>query len=475
MLITLECVLFALQAVAAVRVSLESPFESTSQSSNRLSKRSPVELGGDISRCFRIKLYVNGVDLGLQVDSAISSIVVPLPSSSSDVSLTPQHTPSGEPVTIKYKGDEYNGITSTADVTIPGTRITDINLPVIAVEKQSADLVGIDPNLDGIFGFGYPLLSKHHSRITAMDILYSNNVIPNNEISIQLCPYDMTSDSFINIGNTEITAKCGTDGKSVAWIQSPTTDHHTVNIKNILVNDKQVDLPEEFQQVVENGRTLYSYLQTCSTYMIFPKVVVATLVDAIVGSNAIIFKSMFSKKLSKREIENIFWENHPMIESTYNIDWEKLSTITITVFSQTPVTDDNRNSVVTIKLGPRDYIQRYDSEDCKFAIKAGSNDKAILGIPFMTRLELSFDRAHKRIGFGPGCGCEVATDGYPTISDHYRVLWPSSQLPEQPSTSGSDGTFIRRRKPTTTTNQVAVPENTHHTVKSRKQTLNKLD
>ncbi|OAJ40353.1 hypothetical protein BDEG_24098 [Batrachochytrium dendrobatidis JEL423] len=435
MLITIECVILTLQAVAAVQIALESPVGITSQSSNRLSKRSPVELGGDVAQCYAIKSNVNGISLGLQVDSAISSIVVPLPSSSSDVSLTPQHTPSGEPVTIKYKGDEYNGITSTADVTIPGTRITDINLPILAVEKQSADLVGIDPNLDGIFGFGYPLLSKHHSRITAMDILYSNNVIPNNEISIQLCPYDMTSDSFINIGNTEITAKCGTDGKSVAWIQSPTTDHHTVNIKNILVNDKQVDLPEEFQQVVENGRTLYSYLQTCSTYMIFPKVVVATLVDAIVGSNAIIFK----------------------------------------MFSQTPVTDDNRNSVVTIKLGPRDYIQRYDSEDCKFAIKAGSNDKAILGIPFMTRLELSFDRAHKRIGFGPGCGCEVATDGYPTISDHYRVLWPSSQLPEQPSTSGSDGTFIRRRKPTTTTDQVAVPENTHHTVKSHKQTLNKLD
>ncbi|KAJ8324720.1 hypothetical protein O5D80_006959 [Batrachochytrium dendrobatidis] len=363
MLITIECVILTLQAVAAVQIALESPVGITSQSNNRLSKRSPVELGGNVRKCYTIKVNVNGTDLGLQVDSAISSIVVPLPSSSSDVSLTPQHTPSGEPVTIKYKGEEYNGFSSNAAVTIPGTRITDINLPVLAVEKQSADSVGIDPNLDGIFGFGYPLLSKHHSRITAMDILYSNNVIPNNEISIQLCPYDMTSDSFINIGNTEITAKCGTDGKSVAWIQSPTTDHHTVNIKNILVNDKQVDLPEEFQQVVENGRTLYSYLQTCSTYMIFPKVVVATLVDAIVGSNAIIFKSMFSKKLSKREIENIFWENHPMIESTYNIDWEKLSTITITVFSQTPVTDDNRNSVVKIKLGPRDYIQRYDSED----------------------------------------------------------------------------------------------------------------
>ncbi|OAJ39300.1 hypothetical protein BDEG_23161 [Batrachochytrium dendrobatidis JEL423] len=141
------------------------------------------------------------------------------------------------------------------------------------------------------------------------------------------------------------------------------------------------------------------------------------------------------------------------------------------MFAQNPVTDENRNSVVEITLGPRDYMQ------ILFAVQAGSDYYAVLGIPFMTRLGLTFDRAHKRIGFGPGCGCEVATDGYPIISNNDQVLWPLShvRLPEQPSTSGSDGAFIRRRKPITTTDQVVVPENTHHTVKSRKKTLNKLD
>ncbi|KAJ8324312.1 hypothetical protein O5D80_002491 [Batrachochytrium dendrobatidis] len=146
----------------------------------------------------------------------MADIVVPLPSSSNDVSLTPQHTPSGEPVTINYKGDEYNGFSSTADVTIPGTSITGINLPVLAVERQSADIVGINPNLDGVFGFAYSSLSNHHSQTTAMDILYTSDVIPNNEIGLQLCPYEMTSNSFINIGNTDVTAKCGTDEKSIA-------------------------------------------------------------------------------------------------------------------------------------------------------------------------------------------------------------------------------------------------------------------
>ncbi|EGF80842.1 hypothetical protein BATDEDRAFT_24294 [Batrachochytrium dendrobatidis JAM81] len=119
MLITLECVILALQAVAAVRLALESPFGIDSQSSNRLSKRSPVELDGDITKCYTIKVNVNGVDLNLQVDSAMSDIVVPLPSSSNDIGLTPQHTPNGEPVTIYYKGDEYNGFSSNAAVTIP--------------------------------------------------------------------------------------------------------------------------------------------------------------------------------------------------------------------------------------------------------------------------------------------------------------------------------------------------------------------
>ncbi|OAJ40068.1 hypothetical protein BDEG_23846 [Batrachochytrium dendrobatidis JEL423] len=186
----------------------------------------------------------------------MSDTIVPLPSSSNDIGLTPQHTPSGEPVTIDYKGDEYKGVTSTAVVTIPGTRITDIKLPVISVQKQSPDSVGINPNLDGVFGFGYSSLSKHHPRVTAMDTLYNGGVIPNNEIGLQLCPYEMTSNSFINIGNTDITPKCGTNGRSVAWVDSPSDDQFTVNIKSILVNDEPVDLPEEFQKtIMENGLT----------------------------------------------------------------------------------------------------------------------------------------------------------------------------------------------------------------------------
>ncbi|KAJ8329969.1 hypothetical protein O5D80_001900 [Batrachochytrium dendrobatidis] len=311
-----------------------------------------------------------------------------------------------------------------------------------------------------------------------MDALYNNDVIPNNEISLQLCQYDMLQESFINIGNTEITAKCGTDGTSVAWVDSPSNDRHTVNIKSILVNGEPVNLPERFQQVVENGRTLYSYLHTCFLYIVLPEKVVATLINAILDSGAILVKKTKSEhkhKLSKTEIKKIFWENRLILKSKLSIDWGKMPTLSITMFAQNPVTYDNSNSVVTIKLGPRDYIQRYDSKNFRFTVKVGSSDKAILGIPFMTQLELTFDLLNTRIGFGAGCGCEVSTDGYPTISNGYRVLWSLPRLPEQPSTSGSDGTFIRRRKPTTTTDQAVVPEKTHHAVNSRKQTLNKLD
>ncbi|KAK5664419.1 hypothetical protein QVD99_000104 [Batrachochytrium dendrobatidis] len=406
----------------------------------------------------------------------MSDIVVPLSSSSNDIGLAPESTPSGQPVTINYKGKEYRGISSKAVVTIPGTAITDSKLPVLAVKKLSPDLVGINPNFDGVFGIGYPLLSKHHPPISAIDVLYNKDVIPNTEIGIQLCPYGMTSNSFINIGNTDITEKCGTNGRSVAWVDSPSADYFTVNIKSILVNGKRVELPAEFQKRVEHGRTLYSVVETCFRYMYFPKVVVAALVDAIVDSNAITLKRIkLKRKLYPEEIDDVFWKDGLMAESSFSIEWDRLPTLSITIFAENPVAVENRNSVVAIKLGPRDYIQRYDSKNFEFAVQAGSNDKATLGMSFMTRLTMTFDRRHKRIGFGPGCGCETATDGYPTISNGYQVLWPSSQLPEQPTTSGSDGTFIRRRKPITTTDQVAVPENTHHAVKSYKQTLNKLD
>ncbi|EGF77948.1 hypothetical protein BATDEDRAFT_27069 [Batrachochytrium dendrobatidis JAM81] len=447
MLITLECILFALQAVAAVRLALESPFESASQSNNRLSKRSPVVLGGGDRKCYRMKSNVNGINLNLRVESAFSDIIVPLPSSSNNIGLAIQSVSSGDPVTIKYKGDEYKGISSKAVVTIPGTRITDSKLPVIAVKKQSPDLIGISPNLDGVFGIGYSSLSKHHPPATAMDILYNGNTIPNNEVGLQLCPYDMISNSFINIGNTDITAKCGTNGRSVAWVDSPSDGYFSVNIKSILINGEQVDLPAEFQKrILKNGYALYSRVETCFTFMQFPERVVATLIDVIVGSNAIIFKKKkLSDKLNKEMVKRKLRKNRPIFKSNYNIDWSKLPTVSIVMFSQNPVTDENRNSVVTIKLGPKDYIQIIDSKHVRFTVKVGSSDHAILGISFMTRLLLTFDRAHKRIGFAPGCGCETATDGYPIISNSDQVLWSPSQLPEQPSTSSSSGRSGLRR------------------------------
>ncbi|KAK5670329.1 hypothetical protein QVD99_003024 [Batrachochytrium dendrobatidis] len=363
--------------------------------------------------------------------------------SSNDLGLAIQSIPGGELVTIKYKGDEYNGVTSTAVVTIPGTEITGVNLPVIEIEKKSADIVGIGEIIDqGVFGFGYPLLSSHDSRVPAMDALYNYGVIPKNEISIQLCPYDMHPESFINIGNTDITPRCETDGNSVAWVKSPSNDHFTVNIKSVLINDKPVDLPEEFQEVVENGRTLYSYLHTCFLHMRFPQTVVTALINAILDSNAItITSSMFrDHRFDKKTIKKKLQRNRFMPKSKYNVDWDRMPTITIVIFAQTPVTVDNQDSVVTIKLGSRSYIQRYDSEDCKFTVEVGPNDKAILGTSFIDRLTVTFDRQNERVGFGPGCGCEVMTSGYPIISNGHGVLWPLTQLPEQPSTSSSGDT-----------------------------------
>ncbi|EGF77527.1 hypothetical protein BATDEDRAFT_27292 [Batrachochytrium dendrobatidis JAM81] len=450
MLITLECVLLALQAVAAVRLALHPPVGIVSQSNNRLSKRSSVVLGGDITKCYTMKVNVHGINLDLRVDSSVFDIVVPLPSSSNNVGSTPESISSGKPVTIRYKSRKYKGFSFDTDVTIPGTRITGINLPVIAVKKQSASLVGIGGNPDqGVFGIGYSSLSDHHSRVTAIDALYNGGVIPNNEIGLQLCPYKMLSKSSINIGNMDVTPKCGTDGKSVAWVDSPTNDQFTVNIKSILVNGEKVDLPKEFQKhILKNGHTLYSYLQTCFVYMYFPRVVVETLVAAIVGSDAITVKKTKSKhkhKLSKTEIKKIFWENRLILKSKLSINWDRMPTISITMFAENPVTDDNRNSVVTIKLGPRDYLQRVNSKEFRFIVEAGPNENAALGIPFMNRLRLVFDRQNKRIGLGPGCGCEAVTDGYPTISNADQVLWPLPQLPKQPSGSSSGDTSTLRR------------------------------
>ncbi|OAJ43809.1 hypothetical protein BDEG_27126 [Batrachochytrium dendrobatidis JEL423] len=222
-----------------------------------------------------------------------------------------------------------------------------------------------------------------------MDALYNDGAIPKNEVSLQLCQYDMLHESFINIGNTDITPKCGTDGKSVAWVDSPTNDEFTVNIKSILVNGKQVELPAEFQKKQgKDGRTLYSYLQTCFLCIVLPEKVVTTLINAILDSNAITVKgSMLRRKLGKEKVKKKLQANSLMFKSNYNINWDRMPTISVVMYAQTPVTYDNSNSVVTIKLGPKDYMWKYDSEKFRFTVKSGSNDKATLGMSFMSHLQ----------------------------------------------------------------------------------------
>ncbi|KAJ8324311.1 hypothetical protein O5D80_002492 [Batrachochytrium dendrobatidis] len=72
---------------------------------------------------------------------------------------------------------------------------------------------------------------------------------------------------------------------------------------------------------MENGRTLYSSVETCFLYMRFPEVVVAAFVDAILDSGAITVNiNIFSDKLGKVMVKKIFSQNYAMLESGFDID-----------------------------------------------------------------------------------------------------------------------------------------------------------
>ncbi|KAK5673537.1 hypothetical protein QVD99_000978 [Batrachochytrium dendrobatidis] len=420
MLITLQYFLTVMQMVAAIKVRLHSS-DTSGESSNRLSKRSPVQLQGDISSCYRMKFNIAGVDLDLKVDSRISDSIVPLPNLNNYQGPTLSYPEHADAVTLKYDGGasaKGHGFLTT--VSIPETTISIKSAPVVGISEQSENPVIIDGNPNqGVFSFAYPSIAMYHAKPpTIMDAIYESGAVPNNEVAMELCPYGLSEKSYIDIGNTETDPKCDTDGQPVIWVQSPSRDRFTVNIKEIRIDNKARGLPSEFQ--VKESEDIwhpYSFISTCSKYISLPRKIVDKLIRAIGKSGA------FKPKLTKDDIKKFFEKKQIIKVPDHIIDWKKLPKLSFVMYTETSKTGKASRSSVEITLGGRDYIQQVGAGEYQFFVDVGRNKRVVLGTPFMLRMRVVFDRTNQRIGFGPGCGCENSADGYPIISSNSQVLW----------------------------------------------------
>ncbi|EGF82009.1 hypothetical protein BATDEDRAFT_87177 [Batrachochytrium dendrobatidis JAM81] len=422
----LRLILFLLQEVAAIQIPLLYPSTSHIQSNNRLSKRSPVELDGAVTKCFIMKLNVNGVDLNFIVDSGSSNSIVPLLGLNHYNGPVLKYVPTTEDVLSDsyFDGSFWKGVSFTATVSIPKTSISTTDAPVIGIYQQSTrSLVLNDQWNHGILGIAYPSLT--HSKITSgatiIDSFYTSGSIKKNEVAFELCSYELSKQSYIDIGNTGTVSKCGTDGSPVVWVETPILNFLTVNIKSIWINHQKVQLPSTFQYNPSGGITLFSFIDTCAAKILLPRILVMELVNEMIKSRA------FQPRPNLQELKLFYFQDYTMKLKEFTIDWKKLPTISFLMSTGTAALQKNPSSIVNITLGPKDYLQKAGPKEYVFAVGIGSDQNAILGISFMTRLRIVLDRKNGLVGFGPGCGCEATTDGYPVIANEHGELWHPSR------------------------------------------------
>ncbi|KAJ8331124.1 hypothetical protein QVD99_005825 [Batrachochytrium dendrobatidis] len=417
-----QCLLLVFQTAAAVQVQLHAPSLS-GRSGTRLSKQ-PSKSNERAYSCFSIIINVGGVDIKSMVDSTSSDSVVPFSNLNNYNGPNISYTPFEEPSIEGYSRDvSWKGYGFSTDVFIPETGIPAVDAPIVGIFKQATEPALLDgQGRQAVFGLAYPSLAYYHTTpATIMDAWYEGRFIPNNEVGVELCPYKLSKKSHIDIGSTEVVPKCGTDGNPIAWVESPTNDRFTVSIKEILVNSMPVELPDDFQKKREGESISYSYIDTCATKVEFPYEVVDKLISAIVKSHA------FVPKLDTPSISKFFWSGYPMTKSDFIIIWSRLPTLSIVMNANNPEKAEGSQSTVKVTLGPRDYMQQVGENAHAFSVSVGSDKLVVLGVPFMTRLRVVLDRAHKRIGFGPGCGCEKSKDGHPTIQNEFNKIWHPKQ------------------------------------------------
>jgi hypothetical protein len=94
--------------------------------------------------------------------------------------------------------------------------------------------------------------------------------------------------------------------------------------------------------------------------------------------------------------------------------WSLLPSISIEITSNVQISLGVYQTFKLI-LGPRQYIQQDDTGFWQMVIRTRPDTFVSLGLPIFSAYYILLDRDAGTIGFSPGCGCNIASDGYPKI------------------------------------------------------------
>ncbi|KAH6585586.1 hypothetical protein BASA50_001195 [Batrachochytrium salamandrivorans] len=405
-------------------------------------QRITVALPGGFSSCYLISMEVQGTNFNVMVDSGSTDLTIPL-AGLNDYDGPTIDTPrplGGRNLSASY-GDSsgWTGYGFQGSASISGTNITANNTPIIGMFQQTTNPVFTSGSTtsQGLLGIAYPVFASYNvAPATAVDAWFAAGAIPKNEIAFHACPYSLSSQSYIDFGNTQPTYACSSNGVPVVWAYSPVRSYFTLDIRSISINSSPVSLPSTFQTV--SGYRKWSLIDSCTSVLMVPKVVVSSLLAAVRSSGGI------PSDLAASSYYSDFLNGNVGVIPNNAFHWEKLPTLSFDITSDQMTTVGSKNATFRITLGPKQYIQPDDNGYYSMIIKPGGDLNAILGVPFFTNLNVVLDRDQGRVGFSLGCGCDTATDGYPTIQNASGTIWKASGAVSSDGRSAHamDSTFL---------------------------------
>ena len=328
--------------------------------------KAELPLRGTYLTCFLMNLTVQNQVFTVMVDTGSTDTALPqtgLSGYSGTPSLNLATPVNGQRLFASY-GDSSYWYGYLFRITVAATSRSNITAtaPVNLITSQSTSPVFVSgANSQGIMGLAFrPLTATTTNPYSVVDAWFASGVIPRNQIAFHGCPYRRTSDSWIDFGNETPVTKCG--NKS-ATLYMPYVSHVNVEILQIRVGSTSVALPSNFQLASSTSK-VYSIIDSCTSLIYIPKSVHDVFLNALINSGA------FSTSLTTfANFQDWLSGLFSLKFSASALNYTKLPSITFSLS-----TGKSDGQMISLTLGPRQYLELGPSGYCKFILTRPVSD-----------------------------------------------------------------------------------------------------
>jgi hypothetical protein len=377
------------------------------------------------------------------IDTGSSDTVLPMTGLNNFPGPTIDFTPASKQQTeTSYYGDGSNWTGYETRLNMTFGNSTGL-APVFLMNMQSTNpLFSNGIEYDGLMGFAYPVLSKATTEPrTVMDAFYQSKVFQKNQVAFHGCPYDRVQHAWMDIGNETPFNGCGDVPVTISLSEK---FYINIELQKVHVNNVPFNVSTSSLRI----------LDSCSSIIFMDPTIVTNLKKQIYMSGGL------ANWFNTSTYRDSFFDAARMINvPSDTFDYNLLPSITFDIL------DPKTEGVLSLVLGPRQYLQRDLNDYYYFLVKA-SGTMSILGLPFFSAYHILLDREEGTLTFRQGCLCN-STDGYPKILMSTGSIASASQSVIATSTTNTIAIISNQTPastPPSTTTTITPPPNSAATI-----------